>query len=429
MHQRTYGSLLLGLSLLVPACGSIVKQDPDAAPTDACQTCIDAPTTGVVKVTVVNRGAIVPNADVVFQNADDTVVAVAKSGPDGTAQATMRTGGSVTVVMPLIAPATSQTVYTFLAVEPGDQLATDRVTVTTTKVSRVFNLPTVVGATSYDVRTECGNALGNATPSVTIMVDTGCTMSNIYVTARGPTPRSFFAPNVTIPAGVLDLTNRTFTNSVQLAATLTNTPAVVTSAQSSAQLVVGKLEMTAPDGTALTYPLPLSPLTTGLLKVADIANADAFILTSIRRSSGASQLFFERTANAAFTFDVGQNQLPWLLAAPAVDLNANTILWTESNEGSAETTFASFRIARPAPGVNFTHEMISPHTVGKLVIPRLPAPLDTFNVTATDTPTSLNVQLATFPGGYDAIRATAFSASTVSERVPSRGRFGASVFN
>ncbi len=429
MHLRTYGSLLLGLSLLAPACGSIVKQDTDAAPGDACQNCNDTPTSGLVKVKVVDRGALVPNADVVFQNADDTVVAVAKSAADGTAQATMNVGGSVTVVVPLVAPATTQTVYTFLAVKPGDELVTDRVTVTPTKVSRVFNLPSVVGATSYDVRTECGNALGNANPSVTIMLDTGCTMSNIYATARGPTPRSFLAANVTIPAGVLDLTGRTFSNSVQLAATLTNTPAVVTTAQSSAQLIVGKLEMSAPDAAALTYPMPLAPLTTGLLKVADVPTADALILTSIRRSSGASQVFFERTANAAFTFDVGQNQLPWILSSPAVDLNANTILWTESAEGNSETTFASFRIARAAPGLNFTHQFIAPHTVGKLVVPRLPAPVDGFNVTATDAPTSLTVQLATFPGGYDAIRPNAFSSSSVSERVPLHGRFGASIFN
>ncbi len=421
--------LLVGLSLAAAACGSIVN-NPDAIRDDACTTCSDAVTTGPVKVVAIANSALVANVDVIFQNADDSVVTTLKTDANGAAQATMVAGGSVTVIMPPDPRSMEQQVFTWVGVKPGDELLTDnKPVVAPAKVPRVFNLPSGGANARYSVETECGRISNIDTPSVTVQMDQGCTSSNVYVTVRGPTPRSFYAANVTIPAGVVDLSTRLYVRSKSIATILTNTPTFVTAATTSASLLDGKLQMTAPDASTLPYPAPLSPTTMTTALLPDVAVPDGLYLTNLQRSSGAAQFFVERASSDAYTLDLAVAPLPWLLSEPANDLAGKALVWTESVDGNADVTFLQYTVLRAMPGLRFSRQIISPYVKNKVRIPQLPPPGEGFNLLATDTALKLSVQLAVFPGGFDAVRAFAFTSGSFADRLSTRGRFGSSAFN
>lgn len=421
--------LLVGLSLAAAACGSIVN-NPDAIRDDACTTCSDAVTTGIVKVVAIDNNALVANADVIFQNADDSVVTTLKTDATGAAQTTMVAGGSVTVIMPADPRTMEQQVLTWVGVKPGDELLTDsKPVVVAQKVPRVFNLPSGGPGALYSVETECGRTSGIDTPSVTVQMDQGCTTSNVYVSVRGPTPRSFYAPNLTIPAGVVDLSTRLYVRSKAVATMLTNTPSFLTAATTNASLLDGKLQMTAPDAATITFPMPLSPTTMTTALLPNITVADSLYLTNLQRSSGATQFFVERAGSDTYTLDLAVAPLPWLLSAPANDLAGKAAVWTESADGIADTTFMEYRVVRAMPGLRFRRQVISPYVKNKSRIPQLPPPGEGFNLLATDSALNLSVQLAIFPGGFDAVRAFAFTSASVATRLSTRGKFATSSFN
>ncbi|MBP9088557.1 MAG: hypothetical protein KBG15_20715 [Kofleriaceae bacterium] len=402
--------------------------NPDATRDDACPTCSDAVTTGPVKVFAIANNALVANADVIFQNADDSLVTTLKTDATGTVQANMLAGGSVTVIMPLEPRAVEQEVFTWVGVKPGDELLTERKPAAIpNKVPRVFNLPNGGAGARYAVETECGRTSNADTASVTVQLDEGCTSSNVFVTVRGATPSAFYIPNLTIPAGVVDLSTRLYVRSKMITTTLTNVPTFLTGATSSAALLEGKLQMTAPDAATITFPTPLAPTTMATALLPNVTGPDAMYVTSLQRSSGASQFVVERAGSDAYTLDLAVAPLPWLLAAPAIDLAAKAAVWTESNDGSAETIFMNYRVTRMA-GPSFNRQVISPYVKNQARIPQLPPPGDAFNLLATDAPLNLSVQLAVFPGGFDAVRAIAFTSGSFAERLATRGRFVSSSF-
>lgn len=420
--------LLVGLSLAATACGSIVN-NPDATRDDACTTCTDAVTTGPVAVFAISNNVLVANADVIFQNADDSVVTTLKTDATGTVQANMVAGGSVTVILPPEPRVPDHQVFTWIGVKPGDELITDnKPVVVPTKVPRVFNLPPGGPGALYGVETECGRTSNIDNPSVTVQMNEGCTTSNVLVTVRGPSPRSFYVPNLTIPAGVVDLSTRLYVRSKNVTAMLTNAPAFLTTATTSASLLEGKLQMTAPDATTVTFPAPLSPTTMATVLLPNVTGPDGLYLTNLQRSSGAVQFFVERGGSDAYTLDLALAPLPWFLSAPAIDLAAKAAAWTESADGNADMMFMEYRVTRAAPGVRFRRQLVSPYTKNKARIPQLPPPGEAFNLLASDGAVSPSVQLAVFPGGFDAVRALAFTSASFADRLTTRGRFGSSSF-
>ena len=420
--------LLVGLSIAATACGSIVN-NPDATGDDACITCADAVTFGSVKVFAISNNGLVANADVIFQNADDSVVTTLKTNATGTVQADMLAGGSVTVILPPDPRGFVQQVFTWVGVKPGDELVTAaKPVVLPTKTPRVFNLPSAGVGVLYNVETECGRTLGSDNPSVTVQMDQGCTTSNVFVTVRGVMPFAFYVPNLTIPAGVVDLRTRMYASSKNVETTISNAPSFLTGATISASLLAGKLKMTAPDATTVAFPTPLSPTTMAFALLPDVAGADGLYLINLERSSGAAQFFAERSSGDRYSLDLAVAPLPWLLSAPAIDFAAKAAVWTESPNGNADMIFMEYQVARPAAGTQFRRQVISPYTRNRSRIPQLPPSAEAFNLLATDRDVSLSVQLAVFPGGFDAFRALAFTSAPYAERLSTRGRFGSSSF-
>ena len=76
---------------------------------------------GLVKVRYLGEGALALNA-VFFLNADSSLVLATRTSLDGTANAYMADGGSVTIVIPR---GGTQFMYTWLAVKSGDDLVVD----------------------------------------------------------------------------------------------------------------------------------------------------------------------------------------------------------------------------------------------------------------------------------------------------------------
>src|SRR5438477_610598 len=117
------------LILLVAACGGDpVHHIPDAPPPiDAAP---DAPpVSGPVTLTVISNGVPQQNVRVLFENADNSLVASTTTDANGTASATMTAGGSVTAIdpytttqpLPLGVPPPAE-LRTYVGVKPGDKL-------------------------------------------------------------------------------------------------------------------------------------------------------------------------------------------------------------------------------------------------------------------------------------------------------------------
>src|SRR5689334_15732117 len=87
--------IFLASSLLLVGCTGTLEDEGGGT---------EPPPSTDVQVTVRDGMAPQPNVRVVFQAADDTLVAEAVTGPDGTAIAEMPDGGSVTVIRHYISP-------------------------------------------------------------------------------------------------------------------------------------------------------------------------------------------------------------------------------------------------------------------------------------------------------------------------------------
>lgn len=133
---------------------------------------------------------------VFFQNADGSLVSAQRTTTDGRANAFMAPGGSVTVVL---GGSGRRRLWTYTAVEPGDELVLDLRTFRPTQdtVTLDLRLPRAPAATSYQLFTTCGQANLAALGSTLVMLPKCAPATDLVAIARGG--------NGTIVGGLLAL--------------------------------------------------------------------------------------------------------------------------------------------------------------------------------------------------------------------------------
>lgn len=404
------------LILALVACGDDgARQLPDAPLIDAAAD-PDAPTSGVVSLTITGQGTPVEGVDVYFQNADSSLVAKVTTDATGVASATMEPGGFVTAVDPYVTQRgiAFADLRTFAAVKPGDELLLQQGSAST-PITLTFVLPTDDGLTAeYDVNTTCGSqtfvSQGSGTMPGGVGSYSGCgTTLDVLVVARDPqgTPTSWLyqAGVAVTDGGTIDLTASTYQAIVETSFVFQNGPAAASFVELSNALI-------SPRGVVSSLSRS-SDLTAGAGTVnvsrAQPAGTTSVTTAMFQDTSGTpvgqhAVLAWSPTA-ATHTIDLAGALLPEYSQAPAVAAATHTIAWTSTGTTQPDFVISRIEAIRESPLLGWRWQMVAPYTGTSVALPVLPTDLAAYNYVATDLITFDDLITAKVPGGYDAVRA------------------------
>ena len=393
-------------------------------PSDAA---VDAPVPGVVTVTVYDWSSPsvpAPNEPVAFQNADGSVVAVAMTDPQGMASATMLPGGSVTALRPPNPSSSGDYVYTFVGVKPGDQLqvASPVYVPPPPEFATSFALPYFTGAASYLVTTRCGQGTAAASGTPVAQTYLSCSPVDVYVSARDAssshlTLAAFYKTGVAVSANAtIDLTGETYIATSNVPMTMTNLPTYVDQAYVGLGLFDGKFILDVSSG----FPsLDGNGGLSATLHLPPIPGVQLYVSVSAgHRPSGNGPTFLEdvrqlTALTGSYAADASTILIPWVLYGAGVDPIAQQLYWQEDPAGTgvADSVRAEVHVGYIANNmpVNFIREIAGPYTPGHLALPVLPGPLAQYNFTLGRTNGASLFYLLRAPGGWDAVRPTAFT--------------------
>jgi hypothetical protein len=274
---------------------------------------------------------------VIFQNADDSVVAEATTGLDGSAIADLPNGGTVTIIR--LRPDDENgnpvpaSVYTYVGVKAGDVLdlrdgAAQTLAPPTTITVKV---PLNENGTAQ-VTTPCGSGAG-APPDIQVQL-TGCapgTEIGFYVTDGVDT--SFFK-RATLAAAV-DLSGEAYKDATASQISVTGTPA-------EAQVTIEKRLET--DGFVF-FTAPPAQGPTANVTTPDAVGAEQIITATVSGPAG-TQLVAKHDpfAAAPATVDLLADMIAY--TSPATVAPDGTLTWTESGPGVPDLVHATYSVAR-----------------------------------------------------------------------------------
>ena len=129
------------------------------------------------------------------------------------------------------------------------------------------------------------------------------------------------------------------------------------------------------------------------------------MVTSVFPGGSEQQFFLDWGPYAAtYTVDAGARLLPVLQGSPAFDPTTHTFSFTTDATGATpDFVFGSVSAFRTADARGWTWRVAAPYATS-VVYPTLPTDVYDFNITAADTPGSLDLLVGKVPGGYDAAR-------------------------
>ena len=414
---------------------------PDAPP--------DAPTPGVVTVTVTLQGSAAEGVPVYFQNADNSVVSSTTTGPDGTATATMAPGGFATVLEPVqslptlrgagsgsVSQVNGQVLDTFSGVKPGDNLHVDVDPIVPDSQSITFDItiPTDPASpnTEYFIGTTCGSTFvdfgGGAlvTSNVEQISLFGPCSNGSGATAdfivqsfddSGNQLNSFFAPGVAIPdGGEVDLTG-TYTADATQTFKLTNVPATVDDDEAFV-VYTTSLGIVDDEGGTDSSPSGGSDTLSFGVPAANAAFQQAnflFFFPTGAQIDTQDLVTWGSASNTEIDTDVSTIHLHSWVTRPQLNVVTNQVEWSVEKTGAspdAITTQVNVNRFDPVADVSsdWTWNIAAggATTDGAVPIPTLPTDIFDFNIHDSD---SANVQATsgiTLAGGYDALRGQIF---------------------
>ena len=392
-------ALAFGLGLLTAsACtGSIEGDDPGGGSGSNQPPATD--------VQLVVRDGYTPQAGVrvIFQAADDSVISDTVTDATGLAKADLPSGGNLTVIRtfpvpPPPAERRAPEVYTYVGVKNGDKLVLGDQTSAGAPGAIVVKVPDAANGT-VKVDTPCGSGQGTA-PNVAITVTDCPPMVGFYVTDGNQS--SFFkmapyAENVDLSLEAL---------SGNLAATLgsTNVPANTTVTVEE-RVVSGTFQLFSSgakrvDQTAATVNLP------------NITGVDQLVVTTIKTTGSATQMVATRSAYSASpaVVDATANLIADI-SAPMY--TPTSVTWTEGSAGTADAVIVTLNVTRGGPTAidnTYTRAIIAPHAGPSLRLPVLPDAL--YNPAMGDQIAGTS-GLVSATGGYDALKALAFTVPNI----------------
>lgn len=386
----------------------------DAAVDAAIDAPPDAPETGLVTITVYDATHVpAPGVPVVFQDPDGSVVSEASTDAQGMASATMEAGGSVTCHG---GPA-ANTLYTFTAVKPGDQLLVGTAGPPATfQVS--FKLPAVANAYEYSVQTRCGSGGAGSGANPVATVGLSCSPVDLYVSAKDQTVNhftmaAFYKANVSVASGdTIDLTGETYQPLATTTIEVDNVPPQVTTVSASIELWDGKFlfeNMIAGLGLA-------SGKATGSVPLPQLAGLDmqARVVLSAYPQPGvpsSQEVRQNLPLSTAYTLDATANAIAWIPNGVRYDIAGSQVAWTEAAGAlTADYARAEVQVTRTSSNTTtyFVREIAGPYTPGHLTVPVLPDSLAIYDLQPGDNPVLNKFYLARVPEGWDGSRPGVF---------------------
>jgi hypothetical protein len=366
----------------------------------------DAPAGMPVALTVTRNGAPVAGVHTYFLNADSSLVATVDTDATGAASAVVGPGGSVTALDPFATAGSvaleGNDLRTFLAVQPGDQLAltqTDSQSITfTLKVAAATN------ANVYDVLTSCGSASvvpgGGAGGRVTLFNCHGAADIVVFASALNGVVKvpvsALFHPNVALTdGGTVDLTADMYRPLTGVTFNYTNAPNATITISHTLVSAAGRLApfVAAFTGKPATLPEPTVPGATGIVD------------TTVALTSEHHVVDWGPLA-AMYMFDLNNLLLPDLTAAPSFNAATKLVSWTEGTAGAApDLTTTTIDVTRSDGSRHWHWTVAGPYTAGALAFPVLPTDVADWAPSSADRVAVTALTNAKVPGGYAAVRA------------------------
>ncbi len=336
-----------------------------------------------VGVRVADAGIGVSGLNVIFQTADDTVIAERVTDAAGLATADMPQGGSVTIIRNTLEEGQARTTaFTYTGVKPGDLLELTSPTARgTAPVTVQLAVPTPdpeEGLGIYTVITPCGANVGIA-PTIEIQLD-GCGIETDFFVVD-ETGGAFLAHRTIAPT--IDLSTEVVRQHRDTTLRALNAPANIGIALDK-RLVAGGFPLfqstqTSPD---VTVPVPDIGATA----------ADQLVVARLE-GAGISQRVASREPynNNTATIDLADMLVPTIESAL---FDGTAIAWVESTTGTRD-----FAIATLADG-SMTRVLAGSTIDPALRLPVLPS---SYGITVGPE-ASLSLTVGKVTGGYDEIR-------------------------
>ncbi|MEO8700466.1 MAG: hypothetical protein ABI867_10500 [Kofleriaceae bacterium] len=419
--------------LATAACGDDGGLTPLADAPEFTDAGPDAPTTGLVTLTVTQDGVPREGVRVHFQNPDSTLVATMMTDVNGRASATMGIGGFVTALDPFLIPqggSGPRDIYTYAGVKPGDQLKLNEgnaaatinfdLVFTPDPNSDRFSLfaPCLTG--QLDITNTGGSGSGSGGPGGPISL-TGCgTTTDITIIGFEPKSgiphRALHAANVTLTeGGTLDLTASTFTDTTSLLYNYESVPANIAVVNTHSILVTPRGPVYDQDGLSVAVEAGAASLT-GTRPT--IANTLQVVATTTFGGAHSRQIVIDwGPPTTPYTLAMGNLLNPTILLAdyatrPTFAATSHSVSWTADTAGRL-ADFATAQMFFDRPKVqNWRWSIAAPLTVAtatSIAFPVLPTVDEQLNPVDGDNAFVDGLTTAKVPGGYDAVRADVHS--------------------
>ncbi|MFT3693566.1 MAG: hypothetical protein QM831_10535 [Kofleriaceae bacterium] len=418
-------------SFAFAACGDdsnhrAIVDGPPGSPDDAA---IDAPPSqaGAVKVKLTDSTS---NVAVYFQKADGTLISKKLTDTNGEATETLDPGGTATVVRASVPPAaapggvfTNYSLFTWTGVKPGDVLLSAPPAGEGSGVgsaTMTLTIPTVTNGVTYLVEGACGgegqvvvmttNAIVFAVATQTVTFTDYCAKDDLMILVKdidGNLISSTVVEDVTIAdMTTADLSAATYTDAVGRTIEVDH---------NTASTISGSTTVTSPKGQLFynSYNLELVDPAT-YTETIPTPPANGRVVVGLDQSVNFQERYFVTWGAAAdVTVDWTADVAPEFDVAPTFDTGTNTASWTALAGGAAVDAYAFQEDAyRGTASYAFTWK-----AVGKgdgtysVKLPTLPTDIADFSITTDDSIAFAG--MASYPGGYDALRQVVGVDSTV----------------
>jgi hypothetical protein len=374
-----------------------------------------------VQITV--RDATLPqaNVEVIFQNLDDSIIADVVTDAQGLAVAQMPNGGNVTVIRtyPQPAPPASRAaeVYSYVGVKAGDRLVLGH-PIAVDAPPNAINVVVPDGANgTVNVVTACGSGQGTA-PNVPITLK-GCSPTSFYV--MDGDGASFFA-HAAYSENV-DLSQQVLLPALSSSLSATNVP-------TNTQVTIEK--QLAAEGYVLfsSDPKRVDQTPTNV-NIPSVTGVDQIVITEMTNADNRTQMVASHAPFAAgpSIVDASVGMIAYISDASTFTA-PNTINWVEESPGAADMVLTTLSVTRGGPAMlnnTYVRRVIAPY--GTTVrMPLLPGAGFDYNPQADDQ-VDVALGLVKATGGYDAIRAHAFNATSLTDITPMSGQLTVSYAN